>query len=337
LTTISTHTTILIRERTGGEKSSPPEGVSTGAKHRNANLGDAAFKIVTQIFAFLVFSLVFVMAFEMYRGSEDSIKKFGWSFLTNTVWDPVKDEYGALVFVFGTVVSSLLALFLALPLSVGVAIFLSELAPRWLERPVSFVIELLAAIPSIVYGLWGIFVLVPWLRTSVEAVLVKNLGFLPFFEGPPYGFGMLAAGIVLSIMVIPIITSISRDVLRAIPMAQREAALALGATRWETTKIVLSDGKSGLLGATLLGLGRAVGETMAVTMVIGNRPEISASLFAPGYTMASVIANEFAEATSELYTSSLIELALLLFVITVLLNGVARIIVWSTTKKFKTV
>lgn len=277
------------------------------------------------------------MAFEMFRGSEDSIKKFGWSFLTNTVWDPVKDEYGALVFVFGTLVSSLLALFLALPLSVGVAIFLSELAPRWLERPVSFVIELLAAIPSIVYGLWGIFVLVPWLRTSVEPALVKNLGFLPFFEGPPYGFGMLAAGIVLAIMVIPIITSISRDVLHAIPTAQREAALALGATRWETTKIVLSDAKSGLLGATLLGLGRAVGETMAVTMVIGNRPEISASLLAPGYTMASVIANEFAEATSKLYTSSLIELALLLFVITVLLNAVARIIVWSTKKKFTTV
>jgi len=228
-------------------------------------------------------------------------------------------------------------LFLALPLSLGVAIFLSELAPRWLERPVSFVIELLAAIPSIVYGLWGIFVLVPWLRTSVEPALLKNLGFLPFFEGAPYGFGMLAAGIVLAIMVIPIITSISRDVLHAIPTAQREAALALGATRWETTKIVLSDGKSGLLGATLLGLGRAVGETMAVTMVIGNRPEISVSLLAPGYTMASVIANEFAEATSKLYTSSLIELALLLFVITVLLNAAARIIVWSTTKKFATV
>jgi phosphate transport system permease protein len=337
LTNISTDTTALARERTGGEQSSPPERVSKGPKRRNANLGDATFKIVTQIFAFLVFALVFVMAFEMLRGSEDSIKKFGWSFLTNTVWDPVKDEYGALVFVFGTVVSSLLALFLALPLSVGVAIFLSELAPRWLERPVSFVIELLAAIPSIVYGLWGIFVLVPWLRTSVEPVLEKNLGFLPFFEGAPYGFGMLAAGIILAIMVIPIITSISRDVLHAIPTAQREAALALGATRWETTKIVLSDAKSGLLGATLLGLGRAVGETMAVTMVIGNRPEISASLLAPGYTMASVIANEFAEATSKLYTSSLIELALLLFVITVLLNAAARLIVWSTTKKFTTV
>src|SRR5450830_878860 len=329
---MSTHTTTLARDRAGGEQSSQPERVSKGPKRRNVNLGDATFKIVTQIFAFLVFALVFVMAFEMFRGSEDSIKKFGWSFLTNTVWDPVKDEYGALVFIFGTVVSSLLALFLALPLSIGVAIFLSELAPRWLERPVSFVIELLAAIPSIVYGLWGIFVLVPWLRTSVEPALVKNLGFLPFFEGAPYGFGMLAAGFVLAIMVIPIITSISRDVLHAIPTAQREAALALGATRWETTKIVLSDGKSGLLGATLLGLGRAVGETMAVTMVIGNRPEISASLLAPGYTMASVIANEFAEATNDLHLSALMAVGVVLFIITLIVNAVARWLVWSVAR-----
>ena len=287
------------------------------------------------LFALFVFALVFLMGYEMVRGSELSLKQFGWKFLSTSTWDPVAEEYGALPFIFGTLVSSLLALLIALPLSIGVAIFLSELAPRWLERPVSFLVELLAAIPSIVYGLWGVFVLVPWLRTSVEPALIKSAGFLPFFKGVPYGFGMLAAGIILAIMVLPIISSISRDVLHAIPNSQREAAFALGATKWETTKIVLSDGKSGLLGATLLGLGRAVGETMAVTMVIGNRPEISRSLIDPGYSMASVIANEFAEATSSLYTSALIEIALILFVVTIILNIIARLIVWSITKKFK--
>ncbi|HTX18849.1 MAG TPA: phosphate ABC transporter permease subunit PstC, partial [Bacteroidota bacterium] len=301
-----------------------------------ANFGDTLFQGSTMFFAFLVFALVFLMAYEMFQGSGLSIAKFGWSFLSREVWDPVREDYGALVFIYGTVVSSLVALVIALPLGLGVAIFLSELAPSWVERPMSFLVELLAAIPSIVYGLWGIFVLVPWLRVSVEPALSKNLKFLPLFTGTPYGFGMLAAGIILSIMVLPIITSISRDVLKAIPTTQREAALALGATKWETTRIILSDARSGLLGATLLGLGRAVGETMAVTMVIGNRPEISASLLAPGYTMASVIANEFTEATSDMYVSSLIEIALLLFVVTVLLNAAARLIVWSVTKKFKT-
>lgn len=279
--------------------------------------------------------MVLLMAFEMYRGSRPSIEKFGWRFLSSTTWDPVQDEFGALPFIFGTVASSLLALCIALPLSLGVAVFLSELAPSWLERPISFMVELLAAIPSIVYGLWGIFVLVPWLRSSVEPPLSKALGFIPLFRGVPYGFGMLAAGIILAIMILPIITSVSRDVLKAIPNSQREAAFALGATRWETTRIILSDARSGLLGATLLGLGRAVGETMAVTMVIGNRPTISWSLFDPGYSMASVIANEFTEATSTMYTSALIELALLLFAVTMLLNGLARFIVWGVTKKYK--
>jgi phosphate transport system permease protein len=305
-------------------------------KQKTTHIGDKVFKTTTMLFALFVFALVFLMGYEMVRGSELSLKQFGWKFLTTSKWDPVAEEYGALPVIFGTLVSSLLALLIALPLSIGVAIFLSELAPRWLERPVSFLVELLAAIPSIVYGLWGIFVLVPWLRNSVEPFLIKNAGFLPFFKGVPYGFGMLAAGIILAIMVLPIISSISRDVLRAIPNSQREAAFALGATKWETTKIVLSDGKSGLLGATLLGLGRAVGETMAVTMVIGNRPEISYSLLDPGYSMASVIANEFAEATSSLYTSALIEIALILFVVTIILNVIARLIVWSITKKFKT-
>jgi phosphate transport system permease protein len=315
----------------------PPVVVSqTTMKQKTTHIGDKVFKTTTMMFALFVFALVFLMGYEMVRGSELSLKQFGWKFLTTSKWDPVAEEYGALPVIFGTLVSSLLALLIALPLSIGVAIFLSELAPRWLERPVSFLVELLAAIPSIVYGLWGIFVLVPWLRNSVEPFLIKNAGFLPFFKGVPYGFGMLAAGIILAIMVLPIISSISRDVLRAIPNSQREAAFALGATKWETTKIVLSDGKSGLLGATLLGLGRAVGETMAVTMVIGNRPEISYSLLDPGYSMASVIANEFAEATSSLYTSALIEIALILFVVTIVLNVIARLIVWSITKKFKT-
>ena len=315
----------------GGFIKMNPPAVSTRQK---TNIGDKIFKNATMFFAFVVFALVFLMAYELVKGSHLSIVKFGWKFLTSSTWDPVTDEYGGLPFIFGTLVSSLLALLFALPLGIGVAIFLSELAPAWLERPVSFLVELLAAIPSIVYGLWGIFVLVPWLRISVEPFLRKSLGFLPFFQGPAYGFGMLAAGIILAIMILPIISSISRDVMRAIPTSQREAALALGATKWETTKIVLMDGKSGLLGATLLGLGRAVGETMAVTMVIGNRPEISKSLFDPSYSMASVIANEFAEATTALYTNSLIEIALLLFIVTIILNAVARFIVWSVTRKF---
>jgi phosphate transport system permease protein len=297
-------------------------------------VGDFVFKHLTMLFAVGVLSLVFLMGYEMYKGSSLSIAQFGWRFLATSVWDPVRDEYGALPLIFGTVLSSLLALVIALPLGLGVAVFLSELAPRWLERPLSFLVELLAAIPSIVYGLWGIFVLVPWLRLHAEPWLGSHLGFLPFFKGAPYGFGMLAAGLILSVMVLPIIASISRDVMRSIPDLLREAALGLGATRWETTKVVLAASKSGILGATLLGLGRAVGETMAVTMVIGNRADISASLFSPGYSMASVIANEFAEATTSMYTSALIEVALVLFVVTILLNALARLIVWSVTRRY---
>jgi phosphate transport system permease protein len=297
-------------------------------------VGDFVFKHLTMLFAVGVLSLVFLMGYEMYKGSSLSIAQFGWRFLATSVWDPVRDEYGALPLIFGTVLSSFLALVIALPLGLGVAVFLSELAPRWLERPLSFLVELLAAIPSIVYGLWGIFVLVPWLRLHAEPWLGSHLGFLPFFKGAPYGFGILAAGLILSVMVLPIIASISRDVMRSIPDLLREAALGLGATRWETTKVVLAASKSGILGATLLGLGRAVGETMAVTMVIGNRADISASLFSPGYSMASVIANEFAEATTSMYTSALIEVALVLFVVTILLNALARLIVWSVTRRY---
>lgn len=297
------------------------------------NLGDVVFKYATMIFAVFVLLLVVLMGLEMYLQAKPSIDKFGWSFITRSVWDPVQEEYGALPFVFGTLTSSFIALLIALPLSLGIAIFLSEMAPRWLEPPLSFLIELLAGIPSIVYGLWGIFVLVPWIRTSLEPLLSKRLDFLPLFRGAPYGFGMLAAGFILSVMVLPIITSISRDVLKAIPQTRREASLALGATKWESIKLILRDAKSGIFGAILLGLGRAIGETMAVTMVIGNTPSISVSLFDPGYTMASVLANEFTEATTTMYLSALIEIALLLFGITIVINMLARFLVWSVTKK----
>ncbi|MEW6060471.1 MAG: phosphate ABC transporter permease subunit PstC [Bacteroidota bacterium] len=296
------------------------------------NVGDAVFKYLTTFFAAMVLLLILVMAYEMYASSSLTIEKFGWSFLTSTEWDPVTEQYGALPFIYGTVVSSLIALILALPVGLGIAIFLTELAPRWLERPLSFIIELLAGIPSIVYGLWGFFVMVPWIRTTVEPFLSKHIGFIPLFEGAPYGVGMLAAGIILSIMILPIIASISRDVLSAVPAAQKEAALALGSTPWEATRIALSYSRSGIVGATILGLGRALGETMAVTMVIGNRPEIKVSLFEPGYTMASVLANEFTEATSEMYISALIEIALVLFVVAILVNAIARLMVWSFTR-----
>jgi len=301
------------------------------------NIGDLIFEKLTLLFAVSVFLLVVLMGYEMYHGSMLSIDKFGLSFLINSTWDPVLEIYGALPIIYGTLVSSFLALILALPLSIGVAIFLAEVAPSWLEKPLSFLVELLAGIPSVIYGLWGIFVLVPWIRTDVEPFLSENLGFLPFFRGAPYGFGLLAAVLILAIMVLPIVSSISRDILKSIPHSQREAALALGATKWQSTVIVLKDAKSGILGATMLGLGRAIGETMAVTMVIGNRALISPSLFDPSYSMASVIANEFTEATSEMYLSALIEVAFVLFVITIVINALARILVYSIDRKWKTV
>ena len=301
----------------------------------NNNLGDIIFERLTLFFAVLVFLLIIFMGWEMYSSSILSIKKFGWGFITSSTWDPYSQVFGALPMIFGTLVSSLLGLLIAVPLGLGVAIFLAELAPGWLEKPLSFLTELLAGIPSVIYGLWGIFVLVPWLRNTVEPFLQDKFPNSPFFQGAPYGFGMLAAAIILSIMILPIISSISRDILKSVPNSQREAAYALGATKWEVTKIVLRNSKSGLLGAIILGLGRAIGETMAVTMVIGNRPQISASLLDPGYTMASVLANEFSEATSDLYLSSLIELALVLFVITIIINIFARLLVWSTERKWK--
>jgi len=235
--------------------------------------------------------------------------------------------------VYGTIVSSILALLIAIPLSVGVAVFITEMCPKWLKGPLSFFTELLAAIPSVIYGLWAIFVLVPLLRTDVEPALAKTLGWTGLFSGAPYGIGMLAAGTILAIMIIPIISSITREVLSVVPQNQREGVLALGATRWEMIRIgVLRNARAGIVGGIILGLGRALGETMAVTMVIGNRPEIAKSLFAPGYTMASVLANEFSEATGDLYLSALIEIGLALFLVTIVVNALARLMVWSVTR-----
>jgi len=296
---------------------------------REANFGDLAFRRITALFAASVIVLLVWMAWEMGLASKLSLAHFGLGFITSTDWDPVRDKYGGLPFVYGTVVSSLVALVIAVPISLGIAIYLSELAHPKLRTPMGFLVELLAAVPSVVYGLWGIFALAPWLRESVEPLLGKTLGFLPLFQGPQHGFGMLAGGIILAIMITPTVSSVSREVLRAVPAALREGAIGLGATRWEVVRVaVLPYAKSGLVGAVILGLGRALGETMAITMVIGNRSEIAASLFAPSYTMASVIANEFTEATGQLYLSALAEVGLLLFVVTVLLNVVARLLVW---------
>jgi len=296
---------------------------------RELNWGDFVFRRATALLAALVLAVLVAMATAMVQGSAESLSRFGWGFVGSRIWDPARDVYGALPFIYGTIASSFLALFFAVPISLGVAIFLSELAPAWLRGPVGFFIELLAAVPSVVYGLWGIFALAPWLRTTVQPFLGRTLGFLPLFQGPQRGFGMLAGGIILAIMITPTISSVSREVLRAVPSALREGALGLGATPWEAVRVaVLPYARSGLVGATILGLGRALGETMAITMVIGNRSEISASLFAPSYTMASVIANEFSEATGRLYLSALAEIGLLLFVVTVLLNIVARLLVW---------
>jgi phosphate transport system permease protein len=271
------------------------------------------------------------MAYEAYDSSKPSIKVFGWGFLTGTNWDPIRDQYGALPFIFGTLASSLLALLISVPISLGVATYLAEWAPAWLRGPLGFLVELLAAVPSVIYGLWGIFALAPFLRNYVEPLLAKFFGFLPFFQGAHQGFGLLAGGIILAIMITPTIASVSREVMKAVPSVLREGALALGATRWEAVKTaVLPSAKSGLMGAIVLGLGRALGETMAVTMVIGNRAEISASLFAPSYSMASVIANEFSEATGDLYLSSLAQIGLLLFAVTLLLNIFARLLVWRS-------
>ncbi len=292
-----------------------------------SRFGDRAFKWLTLLMALVIFALVVLIVRELTQGSQLALQKFGWRFLVSSDWDPVNGVFGALPFIFGTLVSSAIALIIAVPISIATAVYLTELAPLWVRQPLIMFIELLAAVPSVILGLWGLFVMVPWLHNHLVPVLRSTLGFLPLFQGQNYGPCMLAAGIIVAIMIIPIITSVSREILRSVPGLQREAAYALGATRWEVTRIaVLSYAKKGLFGAVILGLGRALGETMAVTMVIGNSAQISASLFAPGSTLASVIANEFNETTGNLYPSALFELGLVLLGVTVVVNIFAQLL-----------
>jgi len=293
---------------------------------------DRSFRIGTGAFAALVLLIVLGIAFELTRQSALSITKFGLKFWTTSTWDPVSGDFGALPFIWGTLYSSILALLLATPIALGIAIFISELSPRVLRQPLAYLTELLAAIPSIVYGLWGVFVLVPLVR-KLELATPAALKKIPLFSGPPLGVGMLAAALILAVMVIPFTSSVAREILKNVPSTQREAAYALGATRWEAIKVAIGFGKSGIIGAVMLGFGRALGETMAVTMVIGNSPQVSASLFKPQYTMAAVIANEFTEAADELYLHALIEIGLLLFIITVGVNLLSRILIWSTKRR----
>src|SRR5215467_15400587 len=302
-----------------------------GSKEKQ--FADQVFRGLVVFCALAVMAVVGLIIFELLRESRPSMVKFGFKFLTKQIWDPVAEDFGALPFIYGTIVSSIVALVIAVPLSVGTALFLTELCPRRLRAILSLLVELLSAIPSVIYGLWGIFVLSPFLRLHVEPFLAKYFKWTGLFSGPKYGWGMLAAGMVLAIMILPIIASITREVVTAVPRVQREAALALGATRWEMLRMaVLRNARPGIFGAIILGLGRALGETMAVTMVIGNRPEIARSLFAPGYTLASAIANEFAEATTPLYLSALVEIGLALFIVTLIVNGAARFLVWSITR-----
>ncbi|MGA7575605.1 MAG: phosphate ABC transporter permease subunit PstC [Terriglobales bacterium] len=298
-----------------------------------SEIPDVVFSWAMRLCGLAVVGLLGLIVYQLVVGSQLSWHAFGWKFFWQSDWNPVEDVYGALPFIYGTILSSLLSLVIAVPLSIGVAVFITEMCPIRLRGILSFTTELLAAIPSVVYGLWAIFVMVPILREYVQPFLGKTLGWTGFFTGPPYGIGMLAAGVILAIMVIPIISSITREVLTVVPQHQREAVLALGATRWEMIRMgVLRNARAGIVGAIILGLGRALGETMAVTMVIGNRPEIAKSLFAPGYTMASVLANEFTEATGDLYLSALIEIGLALFFVTIVVNALARLMVWSVTR-----
>ncbi|HEY2040833.1 MAG TPA: phosphate ABC transporter permease subunit PstC [Edaphobacter sp.] len=299
----------------------------------SGRIADSSFSALMLICACSIFLIVLFIFWILIKNSHLSLVAFGWKFFTREAWDPVSGDFGALPFIYGTLVTSLLALAMAVPLALGVAIFLTELCPRPLRAPISFLSELLAAIPSVVYGLWAVFVLVPLMRDTVGPFLVKTLGWTGFFEGANFGVGLLTASIILAIMILPIISSLTRDIMKAVPDSQREAVLALGATRWEMIRIgVLRNSRIGIVGAIMLGLGRALGETMAVTMVIGNHPDISKSLFAPGYTLASVIANEFSEATGDLYYSALIEIGLALFLVTIIVNAIARLMVWAVTR-----
>jgi phosphate transport system permease protein len=283
--------------------------------------------------ALTVLAVVGLILSELLQRSALAWQKFGFHFFATSAWDPVSGDFGALPFIFGTVVSSIVALVIAVPLAISVAVFVTEMCPKPLRKPISFATELLAAIPSVIYGLWAMFILIPILRVNVAPLLAKYMGWTGLFAGPMYGYSMLAAGVVMAIMIIPIISSITREVLAVVPQHQREAALALGATRWEMIRIgVLKNARAGIIGAIILGLGRALGETIAVTLVIGNTPQIAKSLFAPGYTMASVIANEFNEASDTLYVSALIEIGLVLFIVTVIVNILAQLLVWTATR-----
>ncbi len=294
--------------------------------------GDRTFAILTLIFALAIVGILLGLVIVLAIDAMPAITRFGLSFLGSKSWDPVREAFGALPAIYGTILSSLIGLVIAIPISLGAAIFLVEIAPSWIRGPASFLIEMLAAIPSVIIGLWGLFVLVPFVRSPVESWLGSKLGFLPLFQGPPFGVGFLSAGIILAIMIIPIITAISRDAMKAVPDQQREAMLALGSTRWEMiSKVVVPYCRSGLVGAIILGLGRALGETMAVTMVIGNAYALTASLFSPGATIASKIASEFSEASGGVFVGSLVELALILFGVTLLVNVVARVLVWRMT------
>jgi len=300
---------------------------------RASRFADFSFQGLVWLSAAGVLAIVAFILTELIKGSSLSLHQFGWKFFIGSDWDPVNGNFGSVPFIYGTLVSSLVALIIAVPLSLGVAIFITEMCPRSLRGILSYLTELLAAIPSVIYGMWAIFVLIPLLRRYIGPALAKTLGWTGLFTGPIYGGGMLTAGIILAIMIVPIISSITREVLTAVPHQQREAALALGATRWEMIRVgVLRNARAGICGAIILGLGRALGETMAVTMVIGNRPEITKSLFAPAYTMASVIANEFSEATDDLYLSALIEIGLALFLVTIVVNLFAQLLVWSVTR-----
>jgi len=294
---------------------------------------DRIFQSAITACGFAVLGVLVLIVYELVSRSGLSWHAFGFKFFASSDWDPVNEQFGALPFIYGTLVSSLVALIIAVPLSVGVAVFTTEMCPKQLRSPLSFFVELLAAIPSVIYGLWAFFVLVPLLSGYVQPFLSKTFGWTGLFSGPPYGIGMLAAGIILAIMIIPIISSIAREVLQVVPQHQREAVLALGATRWEMIRVgVLRNARAGIVGGIILGLGRALGETMAVTMVIGNRPEIAKSLFAPGHTMASVLATEFSEATGDTYLSALIEIGLALFLVTIIVNALARLLVWTVTR-----
>jgi len=310
---------------------SPREPTSVGL--RGVNVGDRVYRAALTALALTLPLLLLALVGELVANAWPSIQRFGLRFAWTSVWDPVAGIFGAAPLIWGTLTSSLLALLLAVPLALGVAIYLTEFAPRWVRQPVAFLVELLAAIPSVVYGLWGVYVLIPFLRAHVVPPLRAVLGWTPLFSGVFYGNSLLAGGIILAIMIVPYIAAVSREVLRAVPPTQREAALAMGATRWEAVwTAVVPYGRAGLIGAVMLGLGRALGETMAVTMVIGNRHDIDASVLQPAYTMAAALANEFSEATTNLYLSALFEVGLLLFVITIAVNALARLLIWRVAR-----